>query len=119
MSQIFGENARKHFYLEDGTAFTNHGSYGTVPVKVMQERFRLLQLIENHPDRWFRSSLRPLYEESRLAVAEYVGADPRNLVFVSNATTAVNIVVKQLQLEAEDMILCTSHTYNACYNAVD
>jgi len=119
MSEIFGETARKHFYLEDGTAFTNHGSYGTVPVKVMKERFRLLELIENHPDRWFRSSLRPLYEESRLAVAEFVGADPRNLVFVSNATTAVNIVVKQLQLEAEDMILCTSHTYNACYNAVD
>ena len=59
---------------------------------------RLLQLTEAHPDRWFRSTLRPLYEEARQAVAEYVGADPDNLVFVSNATTAVNTVVKQLDL---------------------
>lgn len=115
----FGECARKHFYLEDGTAFTNHGSYGTVPRRVMEERFRLLQLIESHPDRWFRSTLRPLYEASRRAVAEYVGAEADNLVFVTNATAAVNTVVKQLELGPEDAVLATSHTYNAVNMAVD
>jgi len=115
----FGENTRKEFYLEEGVGFTNHGSFGTVPRKVMKERFRLLELIEAHPDRWFRSLLAPLYHESRKAVAEFVGADPENLVLVTNATTAVNTVVKQLDLGPEDMIMCNSHTYNACYNAVD
>ena len=52
-------------------------------------------------------------------MSQYVGADPENLVFVTNATTAVNTVVKQLDLGPEDMILCNSHTYRACYNAVD
>ena len=60
-----------------------------------------------------------LYEKARLAVAEYVGSDPDNLVFVTNATSAVNTVVKHLKLGPEDMILCTSHTYNACNKAVD
>ena len=62
--------------------------------------------------------MRPLYEKARLAVADYVGSSPANLVFVTNATCAVNTVVKNLALGPEDMILCTSHTYNACYQAV-
>ena len=137
MSNNFGENARfgvtalsrkkitvwllfrKHFYLEETTAFTNHGSYGTVPKVVMEERFRLLQKIETHTDRWFRSTLRPLYEEARVSVAKYVRANPDNLVFVTNATMGINTIVKELDLKPEDSILCTSHTYNAVTNAVD
>ena len=75
--------------------------------------------MESHPDRWFRVLLPQLYEKARLAVADYVGSSPDNFVFVTNATTAVNTVVKHLKLGPEDMILCTSHTYNACYKAVD
>ena len=77
-----------------------------------------VRLAESHPDRWFRVALKPLYEKARLAVAEYVGSDQNNLVFITNATAAVNTVVKHLSLGPEDMILCTSHTYNACYQAV-
>ena len=75
-------------------------------------------MAESHPDRWFRVALEPLYEKARLAVADYVGSDQNNLVFITNATAAVNTVVKHLSLGPEDMILCTSHTYNACYQAV-
>lgn len=85
----------------------------------MEERFRLLQTIETHTDRWFRSSLRPLYEDARVTVARYVGANPDNLVFVTNATMGINTIVKELDLRPEDSILCTSHTYNAVTNAVD
>ena len=42
-----------------------------------------------------------------------------NLVFVTNATAAVNTVVKQLELGPEDAVLATSHTYNAVNMAVD
>ena len=42
-----------------------------------------------------------------------------NFVFVTNATTTVIRVVKHPKLGPEDMILCTSHTYNACYKALD
>ena len=52
-------------------------------------------------------------------MAEYVGSHPNNFVFVTNAITAVIRVVKHLKPGPEDMILCTSHTYNACYKALD
>lgn len=115
----FGLQARQDFYLEDGTAFTNHGSYGTVPRPVMQERFRLLQEMELNPDRWFRKTLRERYDENVRVLADFVGADPNNLVFVTNATTAVNTVVKNLVLGPEDIILLNSHTYGACAKAID
>ena len=37
--------ARNLFLLEEGTAFTNHGSYGAVPRSVMEERCRLLNKV--------------------------------------------------------------------------
>ena len=40
-------------------------------------------------------------------------------MFVTNATAAVNTVVKQLELGPEDAVLATSHTYNAVNMAVD
>jgi len=115
----FGKPLRSLFLLEDGPAFTNHGSYGTVPREVMEERVRLLHEAEAHPDRWFRQTVRPLYDAAVADVAKFVGADPNNLVFVQNATTAVNTVVKNLSLGPEDIILTNSHSYNACSNAIE
>ena len=65
--------------------------------------------------RWFRQTVRPLYDAAVADVAKFVGADPNNLVFVQvakkrvlvnicrfqNATTAVNTVVKNLSLGPE------------------
>merc|ERR1719283_358248 len=85
----------------------------------MDERIRLLNLAESHPDRWYRRTLRPLYDEAINEVAEFVGADTNNIVFVQNATTAINTVLKSLSLGPEDVILSNSHTYNACNHAME
>jgi len=113
-SRMFGEKIRGEFSLEEKTVFVNHGSYGTVPRVVQAERVRLLEMMDSHPDRWFRNDLRPLYDEAIKELSEFVGAAPDNIVFVNNATTAVNTVLKNLKLEPGDKILMTSHTYHAC-----
>jgi len=85
----------------------------------MEERFRLLRLIDSNPDRWYRTTLRPLYNAAVDHLAKFVGCEPSGLVFVQNATAAVNTVVKNLNLGPEDIILSNSHTYNACSNAIE
>jgi len=115
----FGKPIRNLFLLEEGTVFTNHGSYGAVPREVMEKRVQLLNTAEAHPDRWFRTTVRPLYDSAIADVANFVGADPKNLVFVQNATAAVNTVLKNLVLGPEDIILSNSHSYNACNNAIE
>ena len=57
-------------------------------------------------------------EPVRRQVAEFVGARPRDIVFVTNATTGVNAVLGSLKLRAGDEILTTSHDYNACRNVL-
>ncbi|XP_025114165.1 hercynylcysteine sulfoxide lyase-like isoform X2 [Pomacea canaliculata] len=68
---------------------------------------------ENHPDHWFRRVARGYWLEARTAAAEFVGADVDDVVFVSNATTAVNVVLRSLKLEAGDAILATTLTFRS------
>ena len=57
-------------------------------------------------------------EPARAAVAGFVGARPGDLVFLTNATTGVNAVLRSLRLKRGDELLTTSHDYNACHNVL-
>ena len=43
--------------------------------------------LEHHPEKWFRVTSLRLWDKSRQAAADFLGADVNNLVLVSNATT--------------------------------
>lgn len=57
-------------------------------------------------------------EPSRRTVAKFVGARRQDMVFVSNATSGVNAVVRSLRLSHGDELLTTNHDYNACHNVL-
>lgn len=57
-------------------------------------------------------------EPERRALADFVGADSKDLVFVTNATTGVNAVVQSVRFRPGAELLTTSHDYNACRNVL-
>jgi isopenicillin-N epimerase len=57
-------------------------------------------------------------EPARAAVAKFVGAKPKDVVFVTNATTGVNAVMRSLNLRRGDEVLTTNQDYNACHNVL-
>lgn len=57
-------------------------------------------------------------EPSRQALAKFLGARPRDLVFLTNATAGVNAVTRSLRLKRGDELLTTSLDYNACHNVL-
>lgn len=63
--------------------------------------------------------LEPLWDEARAALAKFVGSATDDLVFVPNATTGVNTVLRSLDFAPGDELLVTNHEYNACRNALD
>lgn len=99
--------------------FLNHGSFGACPKQVLEFQQRLRSQIEHEPLRFFGREWEPLLDDARSKLAAFVGADVQDLVFVPNATTGVNSVLRSLTFSPEDEILTTNHEYNACRNALD
>lgn len=99
--------------------FLNHGSFGACPKQVLAVQQRLRSQLEQEPLRFFGREWEPLLDDARSKLAGFVGADVQDLVFVPNATTGVNSVLRSLTFSPEDEILTTNHEYNACRNALD
>jgi isopenicillin-N epimerase len=57
-------------------------------------------------------------EPGRAALAHFVGARARDLVFVTNATVGVNAALRSLNLRRSEELLTTDHDYNACHNVL-
>jgi isopenicillin-N epimerase len=81
-----------------------------------QEEFRRAMEAEPVQYLWRRHEER--LEPSRTALAKFVGVGPKDIVFVTNATTGVNAVIRSIRWQAGDEILTTNLDYNACRNVL-
>jgi isopenicillin-N epimerase len=114
-----GSSYHVHWLLDPDIIFLNHGSFGACPVPVLEAQRRLRDRLERQPLQFFDRDYEALLDSARSELAAFVGADPADLVFVPNATTAVNTVLKSLQFEPGDELLTTNQEYNACRNALN
>ncbi len=103
--------------LDPGVIHLNHGSFGAAPRVVLERQAELRVRLERDPMRFYLREYEPLIDEARAVLARFVNADVDGLVFVENATTAVNAVLRSLVFAPGDEILITNHGYNACGNA--
>ena len=108
----------KRWMLAPGIVFLNHGSFGACPTEILAKQNELRRRMEAEPVQFLWRRYEEYLEPARAAVARFVGARPRDLVFIANATTGVNSVVRSLDLQAGDELLTTDHDYNACRNVV-
>ncbi|MBD2347253.1 aminotransferase class V-fold PLP-dependent enzyme [Anabaena subtropica] len=105
--------------LDKAVVFLNHGSYGACPKPVLLVQEKLRSQMEKEPLRFFGREWEPLSDNARAELATFVNADIEDLVFVPNATTGVNSVLRSLHFAPDDEILTTNHEYNACRNVLD
>ena len=114
----FGRAIRGEWLIEEDIRFLNHGSYGAAPKVVLDAQSRWRERMERQPVRFMTDELPAHLRAAAADLAEYLGADGDDLVFVDNATTAVNAVLRSLAFEPGDEILTTTHAYNAVRNAI-
>lgn len=108
-----------HFIYDKAYTPLNHGSYGAFPAAVRDYRIQLQDRIEARPDPVIRNTLPPLLEQARAAVAPLLGVPTNEVVFVPNATTAVNTVLRNLAFTEGDVIVHFSTAYGACEKTID
>jgi isopenicillin-N epimerase len=105
--------------LDPSVTFLNHGSFGSCPRAVLDFQQNLRERLERQPVRFLVRELEPLWDAARSELAQFVGAQAEDLVFVTNATTGINTVLRSLRFAPADELLVTNHEYNACRNALN
>ncbi|MBV8502995.1 MAG: aminotransferase class V-fold PLP-dependent enzyme [Paucibacter sp.] len=105
---------REEFLLDPGITFLNHGSYGACPRPVLAEQQRWREEMERNPVEFLTRRSGALLKSARSALAQYLGAQTDHLIFIPNATTAVNAIAASLRLAPGDEVLSTDLEYGAC-----
>jgi isopenicillin-N epimerase len=111
---ITPEKLRESYLLDPNVIFLNQGSFGATPKPVFDEYVKWNLEMERQPVEFLGRRLPGLLKTSREALGQYLNANPENLVYVDNATWAVNIIARSYALEPGDEILTTDHEYGAC-----
>lgn len=105
--------------LDPGVQYLNHGSFGACPKAVLEFQAELRARLEREPMDFMNRELEGRLAEVRGALGAFVGAEPDGLVFVPNATYAVNAALRSWDLKPGDEVLTTNHTYGACRKALE
>lgn len=101
------------FLLNPEITFLNHGSFGACPKPVFEEYQKFQRMLESEPIQFITKTGPELLDVSKAALAEFLNCNKKDLVYVTNPTTALNIVIQSLKLEEGDEILSTDHEYGA------
>jgi isopenicillin-N epimerase len=96
-----------------------HGAFGACPRQVMAVQSEWRARLERNPMQFLVRELETHLDAARGALAQFLGAEADDVVFVQNATTGVNTVLRSLAFQPGDELLVTDHAYSACRNAAD
>jgi isopenicillin-N epimerase len=101
------------FLLDPDVHFLNHGSFGACPRPVFEAYQGFQRELERQPVEFMALERRfpELIETARLRLAAYVGADPDNIAFTPNASTALNAAIRSLRLGPGDELLLGDQEY--------
>jgi len=110
---VLGRALLDAFFVDPECRYLNHGAYGAVSRPVAETATNLRYRIETQPSRFLSEDLPGMIRHSANRLGEFVGARGEDLVFVSNATTAMNAVLRSLVLLPGDEVLTTKHVYGA------
>ncbi|HSN31894.1 MAG TPA: aminotransferase class V-fold PLP-dependent enzyme [Ideonella sp.] len=125
----FGRAMLEHWWLDPRITYLNHGTVGATPRRVLAAQQALQVEIERQPARFLVRELTasldglaaaapvPRLRAAAERVAAWLGARGEDLVFVDNASSGINAVLRSLALAPGDEILVTDHAYGAVARA--
>jgi isopenicillin-N epimerase len=122
----FGPALRNEWLLDPDLTYLNHGTVGATPRRVLAHQREITDEIERNPARFMLRELADTHgtgaapqrlRVAAAAVAEFVGVDGDDLVFVDNITTGANAVLRSFPFAAGDEISVTNLGYGGVVNA--
>ncbi|OZJ03109.1 hypothetical protein BZG36_03374 [Bifiguratus adelaidae] len=114
----FGHAMRKEFLIADDFVPLNHGSYGAYPKAVRDGLREYQDLIESNCDLWMKKTMFGKMVELRKTMADFINADPEEVVMVQNTSVGVNSILRSLSFQPGDKILYFNTVYEPLYSAL-
>lgn len=105
---------KAHFAFAPTYTPLNHGSFGTSSIPVRNAQTAFQTQADERPDPFIVYDTYTYIDQSRAAIAPYLGVTTDEVVFLPNATTGVNVVLRNLKWEEGDVVVCFSTIYDAC-----
>ena len=107
--------ARAAMMLDPNVANLNTGSFGPLPKPVFQHVTELRRRLAEEPMDFLVREMPGHLWRARVALANFLHAEPRRLIFTVNVTTSVNLIASSLTLTSPGEILLTDHEYGAMH----
>ena len=101
------------FSLDPNVTYLNHGSFGACPKVIFNSLINFQKQLEYEPVKFLDYHLYEYLKESRLALSNYINCDRDDIAFYPNPSTALNTLIRSLDLNKGDQILTTNHEYGA------
>lgn len=110
-------SAQSLWTFENGWHYLNHGSFGACPRPVLAAQSEWRRRLEAQPVRFMDRDLPKALRAAAAALGRFIGARGTDVVFVDNATTGVNAVLRSLPWRRGERMVLSSHAYPAVRNA--
>ena len=101
------------FLLDKDITYLNFGSFGACPKEIFDDYLKWQLLLEREPVQFVTVNGIEYIKQSAKALANYLNCAPKDLVFVSNPTYAINVLAKNLNLNHGNEVLATNLEYGA------
>src|ERR1700681_3647202 len=89
----------------------NTASFASLPKVVFERVTQLRRRLAEEPMDFLLREMPIHLWQARAALANFLHADPRRLIFTANVTTSTNIIASSLTLASPGEILLTDHEY--------
>ena len=107
------EKYKSLFSLDPEVTYLNHGSFGACPKVIFDNLVSFQKKLEFEPVNFLDNHLYQYLKESRSALSNYINCERDDIAFFPNPSTALNTLIRSLDLESGDQILTTNHEYGA------
>ncbi len=104
---------KSKFMLDPEIVYLNHGSFGACPKNIFNSLIKYQKLLEFEPVKHLAHDVFEYLEKSRESLGNYINCNKDDVVFSPNPSTALNTVIRSLDLNDGDEILTTNHEYGA------
>ncbi len=96
---------KEQFILKDDLILMNAANLCPSPLSVMETVFDLTRNVNSDPSMQNRSKFGELKRKTRDLLADYIGADPEEVVITRNTSEGNNIVISGLSLNRDDEVV--------------